>query len=169
MQNDILFDNIYIGHSVEDAQKFKNQTFDLKIKSEKEQEEAERPKPKDTPGSTDDTKFMDDPVAFLKAQFEVYRNKFELFLKLAQINPLQAAQTMPDIAGGIIGVVAIVLISIISLFVAGPSKAQVKDSAKKAKDSTAEAKDKVAEAVSTGAEKAQAEVSKRTTRSQAAS
>lgn len=170
MQNDILFDNIYIGHSIEDANKLKELSYDLKIKSEKAQEEAERPKAKETPGSLDDMKFMEDPVAFLKTLFEVYRNKFELFVKLAQINPVEAAQTMPDIAGGIIGVIAIVLVSIVSLVLAGgPSKEQVKDKAKKAKDSAAEAKDKVAEAVATGAEKAQAEVSKRTTRSQASS
>jgi calnexin len=29
MQNDILFDNIYIGHSIEDAEKLRKETFDL--------------------------------------------------------------------------------------------------------------------------------------------
>ena len=50
---------------------------------------------------------------------------------------------------------------------AAPSKEQVKAQAKKAKDAAVDAKDKAAEAVATGAEKAQAEVNKRTTRSSA--
>ena len=46
---DILFDNIYIGHSVEDANKFKVETFDVKKPLETEQA---KPKP--------NTKHVDD-------------------------------------------------------------------------------------------------------------
>ena len=38
MQSDILFDNIYIGHSVEDAEKLKVETFDVKHAIEKAEE-----------------------------------------------------------------------------------------------------------------------------------
>ena len=40
MQNDILFDNIYIGHSVSDAEKLAQDTFEVKKAVEKAQEEA---------------------------------------------------------------------------------------------------------------------------------
>jgi calnexin len=35
MQKDILFDNIYIGHSIADAEKLRAETFDLKVAAEK--------------------------------------------------------------------------------------------------------------------------------------
>ena len=44
MQNDILFDNIYIGHSVEDAQKLKAETWDIKHPIEVAEEEETKPK-----------------------------------------------------------------------------------------------------------------------------
>lgn len=44
MQNDILFDNIYIGHSIEDAEKLRKETFDLKHPVEVALEEASKPK-----------------------------------------------------------------------------------------------------------------------------
>ena len=34
MQSDILFDNIYVGHSLEDAQKLADETFKLKRSKE---------------------------------------------------------------------------------------------------------------------------------------
>ena len=41
MQNNILFDNIYIGHSEEDAKKFAEETWVVKHQIEKEAEEAD--------------------------------------------------------------------------------------------------------------------------------
>jgi calnexin len=164
MQNDILFDNIYIGHSIEDAEKLKSETFDLKITAEKAEEEASAPKPSDKPESPMDLNFKDDPVHYIK-------EKFDLFLTIAKRDPIEAIKFVPEIAGGL-GVLAVtVLVIVISLVTMGsgaaPSKEQVKDAAKKAKDATVEAKDKAAEAVASGAEKAQAEANKRTTRSSA--
>jgi calnexin len=39
MQNNILFDNIYIGHSEEDAKKFAEETWAIKYKIEKDAED----------------------------------------------------------------------------------------------------------------------------------
>ena len=161
MQNDILFDNIYIGHSVEDAEKLKADTFDLKITAEKAEEEASAPKPVDPPKSPSDLVFKDDPVLYIK-------EKVNLFVEIAKRDPVEAIKFVPEVAGGI-GVLAVTIIAIlVSALVGGgaaPSKEQVKATAKKAKDAAADAKDKATEAVATGAEKAQAEVNKRTTRS----
>ncbi|KAF2467558.1 calreticulin precursor [Lindgomyces ingoldianus] len=163
MQNDILFDNIYIGHSIEDAEKLKADTFDLKIVAEKAEEEATAPKPVEPPKSPSDLVFKDDPVLYIK-------EKVNLFLTIARRDPVEAIKFVPEVAGGI-GVLAVTLIAIVvSTLISGgaaPSKEQVKDAAKKSKDAAVDAKDKAAEAVSSGAEKAQSEVNKRTTRSTA--
>lgn len=163
MQNDILFDNIYIGHSEADAEALKKETFDLKITAEKAEEEASKPKTPDTPKSPSDLVFKDDPVLYIK-------EKTNLFIEIAKRDPVEAIKFVPEVAGGI-GVIAVTVIALlVSTLVGGgaaPSKEQVKAQAKKAKDATVDAKDKAAEAVSSGAEKAQAEVNKRSTRSAA--
>jgi calnexin len=161
MQKDILFDNIYIGHSVADAEKLKAETFDLKVAAEKADEEANKPKPKPDIKSPSDLVFKDDPVRYVK-------EKTALFVEIAKRDPVEAIKFVPEVAGGI-GVLAVtLLVLLVSVLVgsgAAPSKEQVKTQAKKAKSAAVDAKDKAAEAVSTGAEKAQAEVNKRTTRS----
>ncbi|KAF2096566.1 Calreticulin-domain-containing protein, partial [Rhizodiscina lignyota] len=162
MQKDILFDNIYIGHSVEDAEKLKTETFDIKKDVEKAEEEATKPKLDDKPTSDSDLKFMDDPVKYVK-------EKFDLFITLAQKDPVTAVKEVPEIAGGAAGLVILLVALIAGVLGSGaaPSKEQVKGAADKAKAAAVDAKDKAAEAVASGADKAKDEVNKRTTRSQA--
>jgi len=158
MQNDILFDNIYIGHSVADAEKFAQETFFEKHPIEQLIELAEKPKVEDKPKSPSDLVFLDDPVLYVK-------EKLDLFFTIAQNDPIQAVKFVPEAAGGI----AAVLVTLIAIIVGvvslgGSTPPQVKKAADKAKATATDAKDKVAEAVSTGAEKAQ-EATKRATRS----
>jgi calnexin len=163
MQKDILFDNIYIGHSIDDAEKLKAETFDLKHSAEKAEEEANKPKPKDTPKSPSDLVFKDDPVLYVK-------EKLNLFIEIAKRDPVEAVKFVPEVAGGI-GVIAVTILAILASVLLGsgaaPSKEQLKAQANKAKKTAVDAKDKAAEAVATGSEKAQAEINKRTTRSNA--
>jgi calnexin len=159
MQNNILFDNIYIGHSIEDAEKIKKDTYDVKIVGEKAAEA--KAAPKDLPKPDGSPSFKDDPVSFI-------REKVELFITIAKDDPVSAIKFVPEVAGGIGALVVTILGLLIAALGAGskaPSKEQVKASAKKAQDKAAEAKDKAAEAVATGAENVKAEVNKRTTRS----
>jgi calnexin len=161
MQKDILFDNIYIGHSVEDANVLKAETYDLKIVAEKAEEDASKPKVEDKPKSPSDLKFFDDPVHFI-------REKVDLFITIAQRDPIQAIKFVPEVSGPIGAVLALLLtIVFVSLFNSGaaPSKQDVKDAAKKSAEKASELKDKAADAVATGTEKAKEEVQKRTTRS----
>ena len=58
MQSDILFDNIYIGHSIEDAEKLKTETFDVKHPIELAEEDATKPQPPEPVKSPMDLKFM---------------------------------------------------------------------------------------------------------------
>lgn len=160
MQSDILFDNIYIGHSVEDAAKFADETFHKKHPIEELVEIESIPKPEDKPKSPSDLVFADDPVHYIK-------EKLDLFLTIAQNDPIQAVKFVPEAAAGI-GAVFVTLIAIIVGIVSMSGSTpppQVKKAAAKAKDAAADAKEKVAEAVASGAEAAKTEATKRTTRS----
>ena len=160
MQSDILFDNIYIGHSVADADKLKAETYDVKHPIESAEEETNKPKPADTPKSPMDLKFMDDPITYI-------REKVQLFLTIAQRDPIEAIKFVPEVAGGI-GVLVVTLLAVVIGAVGMSSPAvqeQSKKAAGKAKETAADVKDKVVDATSSGAEKVQAEVNKRTTRS----
>lgn len=156
MTNNILFDNIYIGHSVEDAKKLADETFFVKHPVEKALEEADKPKIDDIPKSPSDLVFLDDPVTYIK-------EKFDLFVTIAQRDPIEAIKFVPEIAGGI-GAVFVSLIAIIVGLVnlGGSSAPAPKKAAATAGD---KAKD-LSEAAASGADKAKGEVTKRTTRSQ---
>lgn len=170
MQSDILFDNIYIGHSIEDAEKLKAETYDVKYPIETDEDEASNPKPSDddVPKSPLDLKFMDDPVLYV-------REKVQLFLEIAKKDPIEAVKFVPEVAGGI-GVLAVTLLAVILGGVLGGSKAaqspeakkmadKVKKAATDAKDQAIDAKDQAADAAASGADKVQSEINKRTTRS----
>lgn len=172
MQNDILFDNIYIGHSVEDAEKLAEATFHVKRPIEKALEDAEVPKAeaKKPASSEGEASFKEDPLQFVK-------NKVDMFVTIAQRDPLRAIQLVPEVAGGL----GVLLVTAIALIVSAlsigsssaPSKAQVKETVKTAVDKTAkaatDAKNKTQEAIATGADRVDAEVNKRATRSSIAS
>ena len=162
MQNDILFDNIYIGHSVSDAEKFAKETFSIKSASEKAEEEKSKPKKEETPESITDTKFMDDPVAYAKA-------KWSLFTDMWSRDPMQAVKLVPEVTGAI-GLGAVTLIAVLVGLIGGgakaaPSKEEIQARAAQAKAKAGELKDQAVDATTTGVDKAKEEVNKRTTRS----
>ncbi|ORY66342.1 Calreticulin family-domain-containing protein [Pseudomassariella vexata] len=158
MQNDILFDNIYIGHSVEDAAKLAEESFLEKHPHEQLLELAEKPKVDDKPKSPSDLKFLDDPVHYIK-------EKTDLFLTIAKSDPIQAMKFVPEVPTAIIGLI-VTLASVIGLATMGGSAPPAaKKAVADAKEKTKEAKGKAAEAVATGAENVKAEVNKRSTRS----
>ena len=161
MQNDILFDNIYIGHSIEDAEKLKAETWDIKHKIESAEEDASKPKfDDDDVKSPMDLKFLDDPVHYL-------REKLDLFITIAKSNPIEAVKFMPEVAGVIGTLFAIslaILIGTVTKLTASPPP-QVKKAAENIKKSAVDVKDQVVDAAASGSEKVQSEVNKRTTRS----
>lgn len=164
MQNDILFDNIYIGHSEADANTLAEETFKIKLDVETAVEDAEKPKKEDAPKSPSDLKFMDDPVLYV-------REKVELFITIAKRDPMEAVRFVPEVAaGGAIGLITILLLLGGILgggAAAAPSKEQIKAQAEKAKASAQKTKDQVVDAVASGVQSAQDEVNKRTNRSTA--
>lgn len=159
MQNDILFDNIYIGHSIEDAEKLAQETFFKKSPVEKALEDAEKPKADDKPKSPSDLKFLDDPVTYVK-------EKLDLFLTIAANDPIQAIKFVPEVPTAVGGLL-VTIVALVGIFTMGGAAPEtVKKAAGDAKEKAKDAKDKAAEAVATGAENVKAEVNKRATRSQ---
>lgn len=154
MQNDILFDNIYIGHSVEDARTFAEETFFKKITVEKAQEQAEKPKAEDKPKSLADLKFTDDPVTYVK-------EKLDLFLTIAAKSPVDAIKFVPEVPAAVGAVLLLLIGGIVALTSAAPKAPAPKKKAEK----ESKGKDK-AEASTTGADAGKEGVTKRTTRSQ---
>ncbi|KAI1817982.1 Calreticulin-domain-containing protein [Poronia punctata] len=157
MQADVSFDNIYIGHSVEDAKKIADETFFVKYPIENALEQAAKPKD-DEPKRVSDLKFFADPVTYIKV-------KLDLFLTIAAKDPVEAIKFVPEVPTAIGGLL-VTLIALVGIFSSGgKAPAPVKKVAADAKEKAKEAKDKAAEAVSTGAENVKAEVNKRATRS----
>jgi hypothetical protein len=136
MTEDILFDNIYVGHSAEDAKALAKESFHLKEDAEKRKEANMKPADDDDDETPDQT-FRQNPMAFVrKAIFS--------FIELAKIDPILAVKTKPETATAL-GVGIVTLFGILgTLFgVVGASQAPVTKAAKKAE----------APAASNGAEK----------------
>lgn len=159
MQNDILFDNVYIGHSVEDARKLADETFHLKHPIEQLAELAASPKKDEKAKSPSDLKFLDDPVLFVK-------EKVDLFLTIAQKDPIEAIKFVPEVAGGIGAILVTIIAIVVGIVSSGSAPPAAKKAASDAKDKATEVKDKAAAAASSGAEAVKDTTTKRTTRSQ---
>ncbi|EWC45165.1 calnexin-like protein [Drechslerella stenobrocha 248] len=164
MNNGILFDNIYIGHSIEEAEAVSKATFDVKKAIEKQEDEATRPAPTDDDDDKPKAKspleldFLEDPVKYIK-------ENLDLFVTLFKKDPVEAISFMPAFAGGVGAVVATVLAiflgAISIVFSPAPAPAP-KKAASKAKEASKDAKAKVeeksseTEATTTGTDKPKA-------------
>jgi calnexin len=159
MQSDILFDNIYIGHSIEDAAALRAETYDFKRPIEDAAEAATKPEPPAKPKSPSDLVFKDDPITYVK-------EKFDLFLTIAKRDPIEAIKFVPEISGGLGALVVALVVFVVSAISlsspAAPSKEDIKKAAQKAKNTAANAKDQAADAAASGADTVKAEVNKRT-------
>ena len=163
MQGNILFDNIYIGHSLEDAESLKSQTYDVKHTIEKAEDEASNKaaESEDPSEQSEFQKFKADPVSYVK-------DKVNLFVTLAKQDPVEAVKLVPEVAGAAGILVITILFFLVGGIGAGAKSPAVQEQAKKAKDAASDAKDKASDAISSGAEKVATEANRRTTRSAAA-
>jgi calnexin len=97
MQKDILFDNIYIGHSIADAESLAAETWEIKHKAEKEQEDLANPAPKDDKGSSKDDESI---VQFMRRQLSE-------FITMAREDPMLALNSYPLVVSALAGVVGV--------------------------------------------------------------
>ena len=112
MTEDILFDNLYIGHSPGDAKKLAEQTYEVKKKIEVEAQNAEDKAEAEEAGVIQ-TVFKEDPVGFI-------REKVFEFVELAKVDPVFAAKAKPEVAAGL-GFVALFFIGALFSLVFGGS------------------------------------------------
>ncbi|KAI9228882.1 MAG: calnexin [Piptocephalis tieghemiana] len=113
MQSDILFDNLYIGHSEEEAKTLAETSWRPKHEAEKKLEEASKPP---TPESEDPLLgdqnvgpvFLKDPVGFL-------RHHLSSFADQALKDPLQAILEAPLVAAGLLGTMTLFLIALLAI------------------------------------------------------
>lgn len=92
MTEDILFDNLYVGHSPEDAKKLAAETFEVKkplevaadkpVAAEDEEEES--------------ISFKDDPISFI-------RTRVISFIEAAKLDPLEAFKSQPETGAALAG------------------------------------------------------------------
>jgi U5 small nuclear ribonucleoprotein component len=95
MTEDILFDNIYVGHSVDDAKAFAAETFDIKHSLEKAADKSAF-SGEDEEEELDEVTFAENPVDFL-------RNKAFKFIALARTDPIAAWKTQPETGVALVG------------------------------------------------------------------
>jgi hypothetical protein len=99
MTEDILFDNIYIGHSVADAKAFAAETFDIKKPLETA---ADKLGVHDDDDGVEAPSFKDDPIAYIrqtvltKLDPAYIREKILTFVELAKLDPIMAFKTHPE-------------------------------------------------------------------------
>lgn len=110
MQNDILFNNIYLGHSVEDAKKLKSETFDVKRPVEEALEKVQNEK-QESAGASRWSSFREDPVGFIRKQID-------LFVSLAKVDIWEALRLAPEVPATVVSLllttIGVVLLSVLS-------------------------------------------------------
>ncbi len=96
MTEDIFFDNIYVGYSIDDAKTLAAETFDIKHALEKAADKAAF--------STEDEEELNE-VTFTENPVDFLRNKAYKFIALARTDPVAAWKTQPEIGVTLIGAV----------------------------------------------------------------
>lgn len=86
MTEDILFDNIYIGHSVEDAKAFAAETFEVKKPLENATDKVDTPEDEDDESAVS---FKEDPIGFI-------RQRILAFVEAFKLDPIGAFKTQPE-------------------------------------------------------------------------
>ena len=94
MTEDILFDNIYVGHSIDDAKALAAESFDIKHSLEQAADKAA--------AEADDEK-LDESPAFAEDPVEFLRQKAFTFIALAQVDPVSAFKTHPETGVALVG------------------------------------------------------------------
>jgi hypothetical protein len=146
MTEDILFDNIYVGHSIEDAQKLAAETYEVKKPLEEAAAKAAVPAA-DEDDSTDGPALKDDPIAFI-------RGKVFQFVDAAKLDPLAAFKAHPE-TGAALAVALVTLFGMLGgLFgIIGSQQKPITKSTKKTDAPTPSEKASTAAAPANGDEK----------------
>ncbi|KAF9116464.1 hypothetical protein BGX27_002496 [Mortierella sp. AM989] len=133
MQSDILFDNIYVGHSVTDAEALAAESWEPKHNAEKQLEEKANPPPE--PTADDKTiLFTENPFGF------IYEHLRE-FVELALEDPIHAVNSRPlaiSVIAGFIGVSFGLMLIVLGLMSGTPDTPDSVAAAKKTDSAAAD-------------------------------
>ncbi|KAF8510412.1 Calreticulin-domain-containing protein [Hysterangium stoloniferum] len=152
MTEDILFDNIYVGHSVEDAKALAAATFD--IRKPLEAAKSAIPDVEEEPATID---WKADPVAFI-------RQKVFAFIDAAKVDPVEAFKAAPETGAVLVGAILTLFGMLGAVFgLVGGQQGGVTKSSKKTDAPTPDDKKKTetAPVAPAGGEKTEAPVKKR--------
>ncbi|KAG8876267.1 hypothetical protein FRB97_004309 [Tulasnella sp. 331] len=152
MTEDILFDNIYIGHSAADAKALATETFHAKkaIEEEKKEELNKAAAAKAKEASGEETlldmfdKLKENPVEYIREQILN-------FIEEVQVDgPVEAFKAKPQVGGAILAAFLTLLGSLAAIMgLVGSTAAPVSKSTKKTDAVTADAADTTKEPVAT--------------------
>jgi calnexin len=117
MSDNILFDNIYIGHSVDDAEKLAKETWKIKQKLELKKEKTNAKKEKSEPSYSEK----------LKTIYDRLRADIEDFIEIFPYNPKSAVSTMPHVLGIFVGAFLIPIFFSLSFFRSKKDKVKKKE------------------------------------------
>ena len=137
MTEDILFDNIYVGHSIDDAEGLRAETWGVKHALE----EAAKAIP-DVERTEEIPEFATDPAGFVRA-------KIGVFLDDVREDPVGAVTSHPETAAGLLGAILTFFGLLGALFglIGAGQKPIPKASSKKTDAPTPDDKNKKAETV----------------------
>ncbi|KAI0690740.1 Calreticulin family-domain-containing protein [Cytidiella melzeri] len=157
MTEDILFDNIYVGHSLEDAQALAQETYEVKKAVEAEAKKAAIVEDKD---ETSEVSWKEDPVAFV-------RGKAFKFVDIAKVDPVLAFKSQPETGAALVlalttffGLMG-TLLGLIGGQQKRVTKSVKKTDAPSADDKVAKAKTEAEPSAAAGGEKAESAIKKR--------
>jgi hypothetical protein len=92
MTEDILFNNLYVGHSPEDAKKLAAETFEVKKPLEVAADKPDAAEEDDE----ESISFKDDPISFI-------RTRVLSFIEAAKLDPLEAFKSQPETGAALAG------------------------------------------------------------------
>ena len=123
MQDAFLFDNIYVGHSVDDAKKLAEETWVVKHDIEKKQAPVAEPEAQGDRPVSDNAYVAVAQKTLYAAQDLFEKTKVEAleFIDLAKNDPVLAVKVMPHIAGLFVSL-ALVPVLLLSLLFGGSKK-----------------------------------------------
>ncbi|CAO1618666.1 unnamed protein product [Parajaminaea phylloscopi] len=133
MDEDILFDNIYVGHSRTDAKKFSAETFERKLPIEQNREAKEEEAEK----KQQEQEAQKAAASSEGSLVDRVRSQVDLFINAAKVDPVSAAKEFPQVAGGLVGALTVLfgLVGLLAGSLGGSSGASSAASDKAAKGS----------------------------------
>ncbi|CAH7667995.1 Calreticulin family-domain-containing protein [Phakopsora pachyrhizi] len=157
MQENILFDNIYVGHSEEDATAFAKETYHVKVAIENKLDDSSKEDEKDSE-KEDIPSFSESPLRFA-------RGHVKAFVDVALVDFKKAVKEMPSTAAALVSVIAAILGALVLVLSGGssqPTTMKVKKSSKKPEHSTADkGAEKTTDVPTAGGKKEESDVKKR--------